>query len=52
MKTMVTRLKVVLACEQCARRNFKVTRAPLTPALAAKKYCPGCNAHTLHHETH
>jgi large subunit ribosomal protein L33 len=49
---MATRLKVVLACEQCARRNFKATRSPLKPALRVKKFCPGCNAHTVHHETH
>ncbi|MBL8602191.1 MAG: 50S ribosomal protein L33 [Myxococcales bacterium] len=46
-----TRLKIVLACEKCGKRNYKTTRAPLTAALTVKKFCAGCNAHTTHHET-
>ncbi len=47
------RIKVVLACENCGRRNYKTTRAgsPGAKPLALKKFCTACNAHTLHHES-
>ncbi len=50
---MGERIKVVLACEKCGRRNFETTRSSgiTGKTLTLKKHCPGCNAHTVHHET-
>ncbi|MCU5746691.1 50S ribosomal protein L33 [Staphylococcus sp. SQ8-PEA] len=44
--------KVPLSCESCGTRNYNVAKAnDERSRLALKKYCPKCNAHTLHKET-
>ncbi|HNS96521.1 MAG TPA: 50S ribosomal protein L33 [Polyangiaceae bacterium] len=49
---MGDRLKVVLACVECAARNYRTTRVRETkPSLEMKKYCPTCKRHTVHRET-
>ncbi len=50
---MAERIPVVLACSVCGARNVKTTRKRELSgkALEMKKYCPTCNAHTLHKET-
>ena len=51
---MGARIKVGLACEACGRRNYRSTRSatPGTAAVRLKKFCVGCNAHTMHAESH
>jgi large subunit ribosomal protein L33 len=51
---MADKKKVVLACEVCGERNYKARRSegPEAKALAMKKFCPKCNTHTVHHESH
>ncbi|MBK6528658.1 MAG: 50S ribosomal protein L33 [Deltaproteobacteria bacterium] len=51
---MGARIKVVLACEVCGRRNYRTTRSstPGTKGVRMKKFCVGCNAHTMHAESH
>ena len=46
--------KVVLACEVCGERNYKTQRPAGhdAKALTLKKFCPKCNKHTVHHESH
>ena len=50
---MGERVSVVLVCTKCGARNFRTTRSrrPGTKVLEFKKYCPGCNAHTVHKES-
>jgi len=47
------RIPVVLACSVCGARNFRTTRKreATGKAIELKKFCPKCNAHTLHKET-
>ena len=44
---------VVLACEECKRRNYTTVKnkKTLKERMELKKYCPHCNAHILHKET-
>ena len=48
MRTMVT-----LACTECKRRNYTMTKNKATTPdrVEFKKYCPWCRHHTLHRET-
>jgi large subunit ribosomal protein L33 len=52
-KNVPERIPVVLACSVCGARNFRTTRKreATGKALELKKFCPKCNAHTLHKET-
>jgi len=45
--------QVILACEECKRRNYTTTKNKrLHPdRIEQKKYCRFCNRHTLHKET-
>ncbi|MBI5532230.1 MAG: 50S ribosomal protein L33 [Deltaproteobacteria bacterium] len=47
------RVAIVLACSECAGRNYRTTRARKAGAkpLELKKFCPRCNRHTLHRES-
>jgi large subunit ribosomal protein L33 len=51
--TMGERISIALACTVCQSRNYRTTRARRVGAkgIELKKYCPKCNAHTLHKET-
>jgi large subunit ribosomal protein L33 len=50
--TGTERVEVALACSECETRNYKTTRKPDHEGrLEKKKFCPTCNAHTLHKET-
>ena len=44
---------IILACGECKRRNYTTTKNKRTQTgrVEYKKYCPYCNAHTLHKET-
>jgi len=44
---------VILACEECKRRNYTTTKnRRLHPdRVQQKKYCPFCRKHTVHRET-
>lgn len=44
---------LILACGDCKERNYTSTKNKKnTPArMEIKKYCPRCNAHTVHKET-
>ena len=48
MRTMVT-----LACTECKRRNYTITKNKSNnpERLEMKKYCPWCRKHTVHKET-
>ncbi|MDT3958641.1 50S ribosomal protein L33 [Staphylococcus kloosii] len=44
--------KVPLSCEECGNRNYNVPKQDdSTIRLTLKKYCPRCNAHTVHKES-
>lgn len=45
------REKVILICTQCLSRNYTTTKQKTQPRLEIKKYCPKCNAQTLHKES-
>lgn len=45
------REKVILVCTQCLSRNYTTTKQKTQPRLEIKKYCPKCNAQTLHKES-
>ncbi|HHX77783.1 MAG TPA: 50S ribosomal protein L33 [Firmicutes bacterium] len=47
------RVKVVLACTDCKRRNYDTTKNKRNDPdrIEMKKYCKFCNQHTLHKET-
>ncbi|MBO5948371.1 50S ribosomal protein L33 [bacterium] len=44
---------VVLACEECKRRNYTTVKnkKTLKERMELKKYCPFCKKHTEHKET-
>ncbi len=44
---------ILLACGECKRRNYSVTKNKKKQAgkLTVKKYCKFCNKHTDHKET-
>ncbi|GAA5414692.1 50S ribosomal protein L33 [Ureaplasma ceti] len=44
--------KVTLVCEICLGRNYHTSKNQYkTERLELKKFCPNCNAVTLHKET-
>ncbi|MFG6175503.1 50S ribosomal protein L33 [Staphylococcus aureus] len=44
--------KIPLNCEACCNRNYNVPKQEcLATRLTLKKYCPKCNAHTIHKES-
>lgn len=47
------RLNIILACEECKRRNYSTTKNKknTTGRLTIKKYCPFDRKHTEHKET-
>jgi large subunit ribosomal protein L33 len=47
------REKVILICEKCLSRNYNTTRRKydVNRKLEVTKFCPRCNAHTLHKES-
>ncbi|HEY9746050.1 MAG TPA: 50S ribosomal protein L33 [Oculatellaceae cyanobacterium] len=53
MATKKKEKKVILACSECAERNYSTPKpqSRLTERLELKKYCPRCASHTLHRET-
>lgn len=46
------RVKLVLKCSECARKNYSTTKnkANTSDKLALKKYCPFDRKHTVHKE--
>ncbi|MBR6162908.1 50S ribosomal protein L33 [bacterium] len=44
---------VVLACDECKRRNYTTTKnkKTLKERMELNKYCPFCKQHTTHKET-
>lgn len=46
------RVAVTIACTQCKQRNYITSKnkRKQTDKMELKKYCPFCNAHTLHKE--
>jgi len=50
---MGDRIKIALVCEICGARNYETTkaRAGAKERLALKKFCSGCNKHTVHRES-
>ncbi len=44
--------QIVLACEQCKRKNYRASRNKKvsTEKLSQKKFCPACRTHTMHKE--
>lgn len=44
---------VILACEECKRRNYQTTKNKKNNQgrMELKKYCPFDRKHTLHRET-
>jgi len=44
---------VILACEECKRRNYttRKNKRTHTDRLTLKKYCRFCHQHTSHKET-
>jgi large subunit ribosomal protein L33 len=47
-----TVLQVILACSECARRNYHTKRNKnnTREKLSLNKYCKWCRRHTLHKE--
>ncbi len=47
------RERIILACEECKRRNYytKKNKSNTKDKLEIKKYCPFCKKHTVHRET-
>ncbi len=43
---------MVLACSECKRKNYRVSRNKKLTAekLELKKYCAACRKHTIHKE--
>ena len=49
---MAEKKKVILTCSVCLSRNYTTNKSTSnTKRIEIKKYCPKCNAHTLHKET-
>jgi large subunit ribosomal protein L33 len=44
---------ILLACQDCKRKNYSVTKNKKnqTGKLEVKKFCKFCNKHTSHKET-
>ena len=49
----VVRTKITLACTECKRRNYNLTKDKKThpDRMETKKYCRFCKTHTMHKET-
>ena len=49
----VVRTKITLACTECKRRNYNLTKdkKPHPDRMETKKYCRFCKTHTMHKET-
>ena len=47
------RTKITLACTECQRRNYNMTKDKKThpDRMETKKYCRFCRTHTMHKET-
>ena len=47
------RTKITLACTECQRRNYNMTKDKKThpDRMETKKYCRFCKTHTMHKET-
>lgn len=47
------RVNITLACTECNSRNFALTKNKRKhpDRMELRKYCPRCNAHTIHRET-
>ena len=47
------RTKITLACTECQRRNYNMTKDKKThpDRMETKKYCRFCKTHTVHKET-
>ena len=47
------REKVILICSNCLSRNYTVTKrkGEVSKRIELKKFCPHCNAHTIHKES-
>ena len=46
------RKKIILICSVCLHRNYTMTKASTaSDRIEISKYCPHCNAHTIHKET-
>jgi large subunit ribosomal protein L33 len=45
--------QITLECTQCKERNYSTTKNKRKhpQRVEYKKYCPRCDAHTLHKET-
>jgi large subunit ribosomal protein L33 len=49
----IMRVNITLACTECRNRNYAQTKNKRKhpDRLELRKYCPRCNAHTVHRET-
>ena len=49
----VVRTKITLACTECQRRNYNMTKDKklIRTEWKPKKYCRFCRTHTMHKET-
>ena len=49
----VMRTRITLACTECQRRNYNMTKDKKThpDRMETKKYCRFCRTHTMHKET-
>ena len=53
MEVEAVRTKITLACTECKRRNYDLTKDKKAhpDRMETKKYCRFCKKHTLHKET-
>ena len=53
MEVEEVRTKITLACTECQRRNYDLTKDKKAhpDRMETKKYCRFCKKHTLHKET-
>lgn len=49
----VVRTRITLACTECKRRNYNLTKEKKNhpERMEVRKYCPFCKKHTMHKET-
>ena len=47
----MAREHIILACEECKRRNYTFFHNKATGKLSLKKFCRFCRKHTLHKQT-
>lgn len=49
---MKDKKKVILTCSVCLSRNYTTSQnTNNAKRIELRKYCPKCNAHTLHKQT-